>query len=139
MGRQFMGRHKKQASKNPGKSPELIDHAKFLQILTEEFPEVPEAFDGYGKGLLHCEMGVFARLTEEAIDDGRFWQVEQYFRFIERVRDGATPEVANAVDVSYIEFLAFSEVTDYRHKAIKRMPQPLRAILLEIDRRGRWA
>src|ERR1700675_1584517 len=107
-----MGKAKKQRSTTPRKSPDAIDHARFLQMLTDEFPEVPQAFDECVKGLLHCEMGVFARLTEEAMDDGRFWQVEQYFRFIERVRDSATPEVENAIDDSYIEFLAFSEVTD---------------------------
>ena len=68
------------------KKPEPIDHARFLQMLTDEFPEVPQAFDEYRKGLLHCEMGAFARLTEEAMDQGRFWQAENYFNFIERVR-----------------------------------------------------
>ncbi len=130
-----MRREKKRRSRT---SLEAIDHASFLQMLTDEFPEVPPAFDEYGKGLLHCEMGVFARLTEEAMDAGRFWQVEQYFRFIERVRESATPEVENAVDVSYLESLALSEVTDNRCRAIKRMPQALRAILLELDGRGRW-
>ncbi len=131
-----MGREKK---RDTGKSPEAIDHAGFLRMLTDEFPEVPQAFDQYGKGLLHCEMGVFARITEEAMDHGQFWKVEQHFRFIERVRESATPEVENAVDVSYIEFLALSDVTDTRRQAIMRMPLSLRAILLEIDGRGRWA
>ena len=107
-------------------------------MLTDEFPEVPKAFDEDAQGLLHCEMGVFARLTEEAMDEGRFWRVEQYFRFIERVRETATPEVENAVDVSYIEFLAFSQVTENRIQGLKRMPKTIRAILLEIDGRGRW-
>jgi hypothetical protein len=111
-----------------------------LQMLTDEFPEVPQAFSEYGKGLLHIEMGDFARLTEEAMDEGRFWPAEKYFRFIERVRESANPEVANAVEVSYIEYLAFGELTDNRYQAMKRrMPQSLRVILLEIDGRGRWA
>jgi hypothetical protein len=121
------------------KNPEPIDHARFLQMLTEEFPEVPQSFDEYVEGLLHCEMGAFARQTEEAMDEGRFWQVEKYFNFMESVREKATPEVENAIDVSYIENLAFSEVTDNRHQAMKRMPKGIRAILLEIDGRGRWA
>jgi hypothetical protein len=136
MARSFMGRKKKHKS---SKGPEPIDHARFLQLLTDAFPEVPQAFDEYSIGLLHCEMGVFARLTEAAIDEGRLWRVEQYFRFIERVRETATPEVENAVDVSYIESLAFSEVTDNRRSAFKLMPLALKAILLEIDGRGRWA
>jgi hypothetical protein len=131
-----MGTDKHQkSSKNSG----AIDHAKFLQMLTDEFPEVPHAFDEYGKGLIHCEMGVFARRTEEAMDEGHYWRVENYFRFIERVRESATPEVENAIDVSYIESLAPGEVTDKRIQAIKQMPKALRTILLEIDGRGRWA
>ncbi len=130
-----MDRDKKQET---GENPEAIDHARFLQMLNEEFPEVPQSFDQCGEGLLHCEMGAFARLTEGAIDTGRFSQVEQYFRFVARVRDRATPEVENAIDVSYIEFLAFSEVTDNRRQATKRMPHSLRAILLAVDGRGRW-
>jgi hypothetical protein len=131
-----MGREKHQRS---SKSPETIDHARFLQMLTEAFPGVPQAFDGYGKGLLHCEMGTFARLTEEAMDEGRFWQAEKHFGFIDKVRERATPELRNAIDVSYVEYLAFGEVTDNRYQAMRRMPQTLRATLLEIDGRGRWA
>ena len=121
------------------KIPVAIDHARFLQMLTDEFPEVPQAFNESTKGLLHCEMGTFARLTEQAMDAGRFWQAEKYFRFIERMRENATPEVENAIDVSYIESLAFSEVTQNRHQAMKRMPKSIRAIMLDIDGRGRWA
>jgi hypothetical protein len=122
-----------------GKCPEAIDYAGFLQMLTDEFPEVPQAFDKYGRGQLQCEMGTFARLTQEAMDGGRFWQAEKYFRFVEQVREHATPEVENAIDVSYLEFLAFGEVTENRRRALKRMPKAIRAILLEIDGRGRWA
>jgi hypothetical protein len=126
-------------NKRSNDAPEPIDHARFVQMLTDEFPEVPQAFDECSKGLLHCEMGAFARLTEGAMDEGRFWQVEKYFKFVERVRGNATPAVQNAIDVSYIEYLAFSEVTDNRHQAMKRMPKSIRAIMLDIDGRGRWA
>jgi hypothetical protein len=131
-----MGKNKGQRS---SKSPKAIDHARLLQMLTDEFPEVPQAFDEYTNGLLHCEMGTFARLTEEAMDEGRFWQVERHFNFLETVRQNATLEVENAIDVSYIEYLAFSEMTDNRLLAMKGMPKVIRAILLEIDGRGRWA
>ena len=134
-----MGRHKKQTSKTPGKSPELIDHPRFLQMLTEEFPEVPQAFDEYGKGLLHCEMGVFARITDEAMGKGNYQKAAKYFDFVDRIRKHATPEVENAIDVSYIEYFALDAVTDQRYQALKRMPPSLRQVLLEIDGRGRWA
>ena len=121
------------------KLPEIIDHARFIEMLTAQFPEVPASFDEIVTGLLHCEMGTFARLTEEAMDNGYFWKVEKYFRFVDQVRKNASPEVENAIDVSYLEWLAFSDYTEARHQAIKeRMPEPLRKILLNIDGSGRW-
>lgn len=121
------------------KNPGAIDHAHFVARLTAQFPEVPASFDESIKGLLHCEMGAFAGLTEEAMDKGNFWQVEKYFRFVEEVWRDASPEVENAIEVSYLEFLAFSELTENRYRAIKeRMPKSLRTILLRIDGRGRW-
>ena len=132
----FMASNKR---KRRGKSAHSIDHATFLQMLTDEFPEVPQAFDKYSQGLLHCEMGVLARLSQEAMDQERWWQVDKYVRFIARVRARATPEVENAIDVSYIEYLALSYVTPNRTVAMKRMPKALRAILQQIDGRQRWA
>jgi hypothetical protein len=121
------------------KHSRAIDHAQFLAMLTAQFPEVPAAFDESVKGLLHCEMGTFAGLTEEAMDKGNFWQVEKYFRFVEKVWRDASPDVENAIEVSYLEFLALSEFTENRYQAIKeRMPKSLWTILLRIDGRGRW-
>src|SRR5689334_14672823 len=120
------------------KKPATIDHAAFLAMLTAEFPEVAAAFDEYGKGLLHCEMGTFAGFTEKATDTGEFARVERYFAFLDRVRRDASPEVQNAIDVSFVEYLAFSEMSDARYRAMKRMPPSLRQILLAIDGSGRW-
>jgi hypothetical protein len=116
-----------------------IDETKYREMLAAEFPEVPASLDKYVRGLLHCEMGTFARLTEEAIDRGNHWQAEKYFRFLDRVRKTATPEVENAIDVSYLESLAFSEWTEGRYRALKRMPGALRKVLLEIGGREKWA
>lgn len=121
------------------KRVEEIDHAAFIEMLTAQFPEVPALFDDCRIGLLHCEMAAFARMTEEAMDQGKHWQVESYFRFVEEMRMQASPELENAIDVSYIEFLAFGEYSAIRHQAIReRMPKTLKAILFEIDARGRW-
>jgi hypothetical protein len=66
-------------------------------------------------------------------------QVAQYFDLVDRVRKHATPEVENAIDVSYIEYFALAEVTDQRYQALKQMPSSLSQVLLEMDGRGRWA
>lgn len=119
--------------------PSLIDHATFMVMLSEQFPEVVADIDESSRGLLHCEMGSFAGMTEKAIDREEFGRAHQYFQFIDEVRKKAHPEVENAIDVSYIEYLAFSEVTERRRQALKSMPLAMREILLEIDSRGRWS
>jgi hypothetical protein len=117
--------------------PQPIDHARFLDLLSAEFPEVIEAFTRYEKGLLHCEMGAFRRVAEQAMDTGRLWQAEKYFRFIERVLKEATPEVENAVEISFLEDLALGEFTEVRYRAIEeRMPERLRAKLIRVN--ARW-
>jgi hypothetical protein len=120
------------------KKPATIDYAQFIALLTADFQEVVAVVDEYGKGLLHCEMGTFAGVTEKAIDAGEFARVERYIAFVDRVRKDASPDVQNAIDVSFIEYLAFSEMTDARYRAMKRMPPSLRRILLDIDGRDRW-
>lgn len=116
-----------------------VDHEEFARRLDIEFPQLKNEFDEYSKGLLHCEVGALATLAEAAMDKERFWQAEKYFQLIADIRREATPEVENAIDVSFIEFFAFSELTENRYNGLKRMPDELRAILLEIDGRGRWA
>lgn len=114
-----------------------IDHAKFVSMLGAEFPEVITGFYPTEVGILHCEMAAFRRSAEEAMDAGRFWNVERYFQFLERVWEDAGPEVRNAVEVSFLEDLALGEFTPARHLAVKeRMPRPLRKMLEVVD--GKW-
>jgi len=83
--------------KKPSNRPEQIDYAEFLRMVEAELPEVhwPCDSDESRKGLLHCEMAAFARLTEEKMDKGLFSQAEKYFQFISNIRHHAAPEVEN--------------------------------------------
>jgi hypothetical protein len=123
-------------SRNPNSV--VIDYAEWSRMLAEAFPEVPQAFDDSVKGLLHCEMGTFAQLTDEAIREGDLRRAVRYFDFVDRVRRQSDADVENAIDVSYIEYFAWDEWTERRHQALKRMSPALRRVLLEIDGRGRW-
>jgi hypothetical protein len=122
----------------PRKKPESINRARFLQLLNATFPEVTQAVDECCKGILHFEMGVFATITEAALDQKRFRRVDEYFRFVEAVWERATPAVQNAIHVSYIEDLALGKFNGNRYRGLKRLPDVLREILLQIDRDGRW-
>lgn len=115
-----------------------INHEKFILMLVSEFPEVSSKIDKYENGLLHPEMGAFRRIVEEAIDKGRLWAAEKYFRFVEKVLNEADPDVRNAIEVSFLEDFALGEFTPARYEAVKRrMPRHLRAILIEVDEKWR--
>jgi hypothetical protein len=115
-----------------------INHAKFMSMLGSEFPEVVAGIREDEKGLLHLEMGAFRRIVEEAIDAGRLWAAEKYFRFVDRVYSEADPDVANAIEVSFLEDFALGEFTLARHEAVKRrMPRRLRRILIGVDAKWR--
>lgn len=128
---------RKATGRNP--NAEVIDYAAWSRMLAEEFPEVPEAYDEYSRGLLHCELGTFARLTDEAIDEGDAERVAKHFAFVDRVRKQADEFVENAIDASYVEYLAGSEWTEARYRAFRRMPKALRRSLHESDGQERWA
>ena len=106
---------------------------EFRALLAAEFPEVAVEVRDKGDGLLHLEAAAFRRVTERAMDTGQFWSAEQHFRFVERVLSQATPDVENALGVSYIEDLALGECTPQRFRAVKeRMPAKLRAVMARI-------
>ena len=54
----------------PHSNPAANRHP-FVEELRARFPEVREAVDSYEiVGLLHCEVGAFARVSVDAFNDG---------------------------------------------------------------------
>jgi hypothetical protein len=108
-----------------------INHEQLMAILRREVPDIDSHIDQYGSGLLHCEVGAFLRMTEQAMDQGRLWEAERHFRLVERILGEAGPEVRNALEISYLEELALGECTPARRQAVKeRMPVALRRIMV---------
>jgi hypothetical protein len=104
---------------------------EFMARLTREFPDVVAAIDPCSSGLLHCEVAEFRRATEQAMDTGHLWAAERHFRLVEELLAVASPELQNALEVSYLEDLALGEWTPARYRAIReRMPKALRATLI---------
>jgi hypothetical protein len=100
---------------------EQIDHACFVALLAEQLPEVAAQINEYTRGLLTMEMGVLGLATRAAAEGGDWDTVRRHLDFVERVRAEATPEVTNAVYVSYMELLPlWGEESD---------PPELRALL----------
>lgn len=88
-----------------------VDHARFVALLAEHYPDVVADFDESDRGLIHLAMGALARAAQVAISNEDKAAVRDHFAFIGGVFRLATPEVRNAVCVSYLEHLGF----DGRH------------------------
>jgi hypothetical protein len=104
----------------------------FLARLEAEFPDVVAGFGSHSAGLLHCEVGDFRQATERAMDAGRLSEAERHFRLVAELLTVASPELRNALEVSYLEDLALGEFNAARHQAVReRMPRELREILIQ--------
>lgn len=84
-----------------------IDREAFVAMLAERYPAIAADIDDCIRGLLHMEMGQLAIAVQAAITDEDIAAVREHFRFIDEVYRRGTPEVKNAVHVSYLERLGF--------------------------------
>lgn len=80
--------------------------AQFIEQLVTEFPELLDDIKE-DEGLLHMQMGSFARITQAAINAGDFETLRLQFMFADQFFHGATPDLQNAFYVSYLEHLDF--------------------------------
>jgi len=115
-----------------------IDHPRFIALLKARFPEVVAMIDDCSEGLLHLEMGTFARATQHAIDHQDKPTVRAHFQFIDEVFRDAAPDVQNAVYVSYLENLRFdgrkAAPTGARELLSPRLQQALTDLEAYLDR-----
>jgi hypothetical protein len=112
---------------------EVIYHERFIELLTERFPAVVADIDDCARGLLHLEMGTLARNTQAAISNEDKSAVKEYFAFIDDVFRCATPDVKNAVFVSFLECLSFDGRHGKRIKARELLSARLQTGLRELE------
>jgi hypothetical protein len=110
-----------------------VDHAAFIALLKDQFPEVAADIDECSAGLLHLEMGTLARATQAAISAEDVPLVRKHFKFIDEVYRQSTPEVENAVNVSYLECIGFDGRHARRIQARELLSQQLQTALRELE------
>jgi hypothetical protein len=116
----------------------MIDRSQSMTTLATRFPEVVGAIDKYEAGILHCKVAAFRRVAEQAMDQGRFWDVERYFRFVEETLPSADAEVRIAIEISFVEDFALGEHTEQRHRAVReRVSKVLREKIAMINEKWR--
>jgi hypothetical protein len=112
---------------------DMVDREAFIVMLTERYPAVAANIDECARGLLHLEMGSLARAAQSAISDEDTASVKEHFRFIGEVYRRASPEVKNAVHVSYLECLSFDGKHGKRIKAREMLSPELQAGLRGLE------
>jgi hypothetical protein len=105
----------------------------FIRSLTGRFPDVAASISEYARGLLHCEMGAFARATQAALDRGDFATAQAHFGFAEELWQVAGPALENALAVSYLENIDFGKRYGRSSPTRDMLPPGLRAGLSELE------
>ncbi len=114
--------------------PKRLNRESFISAVAAQFPEIAATIDEIDEGLLHLEVAAFRRCVENAIDNGRMWDVERYCRFIADSFKCADDALDNAIGVSFIEDFALGEITDERREAVRdRMPKDLRDEIIAVN------
>jgi hypothetical protein len=112
---------------------DVVDREAFIVMLTERYSVVAADIDECARGLLHLEMGTLARAVQAAISDEDTAAVREHFRFIGEVYRRATPEVKNAIHVSYLERLSFDGKHGERIKAREMLSPELQVGLRGLE------
>lgn len=110
-----------------------VDRDAFVSMLAERYPAVAADIDESMSGLLHMEMGQLAKAVQVAISDEDTVAVREHFLFIDEVYRRATPEVKNAVHVSYLERLSFDGKHGKRIRARDLLSPALQAGLRGLE------
>lgn len=99
-----------------------------IQYIESVFPHLTaDLHDDIVDGLLHCQTAVFARYAEDVIDSGdeNLWRkVTQTFIELWQQCD---PDVTNALNVSFLEHMNFTDGTKKRSWAYNAMPEQMRS------------
>lgn len=87
-------------------------HAQLVAALNEQFPELRDELAD--ERLLHLEVACLARLTQAAISDGDRDLVKRSFKFADVAFRTGDDVVKNAISVSYLEHLTFTDTKKRR-------------------------
>lgn len=121
----ILSRISSDAGREPPKS--MYDNNTSVDYIESRFPAIADDLrNEVIVGLLHPQLAVFSRLAQGAIDrgDADLWR-EVTDAFMALWCNG-TPEVTNALNVSFLEHLQFIDDTKHHSWAYEAMPHPMR-------------
>ena len=117
-----------------------MDKDKFVQLALAEFPQLNEEL-AEEDVLLHLQMAAFSRLAQAAIERNDPDTLVKCYGFLAEVMKSATPDVENAIYVSFLENLDFESSPDGA-EAKRLLPPELQKALAELNEHweniGEW-
>src|SRR5216684_446265 len=112
----------------------MHDKTSAIELIGARFPHLfEELHHETWEGLLHLQMGVFSGWAQESIDSGdrQAWrQITEVFMDLWR---DCTPDVINALNVSFLEHLSFTDDKKHRAWAYIAMPHEMRKAWDEME------
>ena len=109
-----------------------------IEHIESRFPAISDDLheEGIG-GLLHTQMSIFSRMAQDAIDckDEKLWH-EVTATFLQ-IWGNCTPEVTNALNVSFLEHLLFTDGKKVRSWAYRDMPTTMQRAWDDMDEYNR--
>jgi hypothetical protein len=112
----------------------MYDNKTSVELIESRFPCLSDDLHhSTVEGLLHVQIGYFASYAQDAIDGGdeESWSLITQV-FIELWND-CHPDVVNALNVSFLEYLSFLDGKYKRSWAYQSMPQQMRTAWDEMD------
>jgi hypothetical protein len=116
----------------------MYDDKTVVEIIEAKFPALSEELhDETWGGLLHLQIGVLAHFAQSVIDDGDRETWQEICRVFGEIWKSCTPEVMNALNVSFLEHLNFKDKKEMRSWAYRSMPPAMRKAWDDMDEYNR--
>jgi hypothetical protein len=116
------------------KSIPFARNSRFANYLAVHFPEVASTIDAEDLGTLHLEVSALRFATHDAILKHDWEAVRTHFDFVDEVLESAETDLHDAIGISYLVNLFYSETSLEFATARTLMPKRLAAALEIMER-----
>lgn len=105
-----------------------------LKRIESEFPEITnELHEEIIDGLLHCQIGEFSRFAQIKIDKQDREAFGRICRLFDEMFEGADPQLKNALYVSFLENIDFTDGETARSWGYFLMPEKMRRAFDDME------
>jgi hypothetical protein len=110
----------------------MISGTEALDLIEKEFPEISEELRE-DEGLLHLQIGEFSHLAQSFIDGAKTNEFKRVCELFVKLFPSASSELENALNVSFLEHLNFTDGKKERSWAYTAMPPLMRKAWDEME------